>query len=238
MHELVARMTGRMAENVPVPVGMPNREATARNRPARRRAHRSLAAALMGLGEAEEAEEATDEEADESIIPADAEATAGSTQDIKLDPDIETEDQTAAPPDGPPEASPVAGEQLLTPRAALVAPDVTPQATDSIDPSEVPEPRQAQASRTPPAASGQPSDALSVLLGRASNAARPPLPVEGEQVMTAEGATAAVSTLLHGSLSGEAVLRQGQPMPDPQPANTSKLMEAFQRYGPAKPRLF
>lgn len=218
MNNLVARLTGRdVIESVPVPVGTV-RQPSLRNRG--QRVRQRTAAAMMGMSEGAD---------DDSIIPDDAAAIEGADSGVQIDMDQVRQDQEPAAATVPASASAAAqGEPLLTPRSALVAPDVTPEVDVALDTSEVPAPPE-QARQHAPQPNGNDA-ALNVLLGRSSSPAQAtPAP---EQVVTAEAAQATVNTLLSAGVSGDALLRAKQPMPDPAPANTAKIMEAFQRFGP------
>lgn len=221
MNDLVAKLTGKsLSEDVPVPVGTV-RQPVKRSRA--ERARQNTAAAMMGM-----AESSGDD--DDSIIPDDAEQIEGSGSDVEIDGDLVAKDQEPAAARVPPEASAAAhGEPLLTPRSALVAPDVTPEVDVALDTSEVPAPPQQAASR-PAQSRDQGADALKVLLGRAEPSAQPQAPMS-EPVVTAEAAQAAVNTVLQTGGGGD-VLRKNVPMPPPEQANTSKIMEAFYRFGP------
>ena len=228
MNNLVAQMMGRkvVREDVPVPVGVP-RSKSGRERNA---LHRRTAAALLGLGEAED---------DESIIPADAEEVqnVAGPSGIRVDDKAVKKDQEAPEPDHPSEVPGSGEDSLLSPRDALVAPDVTPQAMEPIDASEVPHakgqdrPPEGQVPRFTRAPQND-VNPMDVLLGRTSTRPSRPEP-EPENVVTAESAQAQVNTLLNvGGVSGDALLRNNAPMPDPKPGDASKIMEAFSRYGP------
>ncbi len=240
MNPLVARLTGKPVatrikedDSVPVPAGFRQQE-PARGR-SRLNRHRRVAAAMMGLGEANDPDE-------DSIIPDDAEPIDGlaGPSGIKLDQTKVDKDQEAEEPDHP--VTPEDGtEELMTPRDALVAPDVTPEAFEPIDPGDVPAPKQAAAPAPAPApkpapVNNQPDiNPMDVLLGRVSPTASHTVE-EPERVVTAEAAQATVNSVLGVHGSGESILRQGQPMPDPVPAKTGKIMETFYKYGP-KPNL-
>jgi hypothetical protein len=235
MNSIVAQMTGRKdirEDGVPVPVGMPRSpNPRARNR---RSVQRRTAATLMGLREADKDED--DEEDEESIIPDDAEEikNIAGVSGIRLDDKPLKKDREPEEPDSPTDSPDGEEDHLLSPRDALVAPDVTPQALEPLDASEVPQGReQPQVPRFMPSRN-QEVNPMDVLLGRTSTRpARPEQPVEN--VVTVEAAQAAVNSLLNAEgVSGEALLRPKTPMPDPQPGNASKIMEAFDKYGPPK----
>jgi hypothetical protein len=222
MNPLVAQMMGRTVaesdEVVPVPSAMPPRASR------RRRDRRlSTAAEMLGLradGTLREADE-------ESLIPDDAEPLdiVSAPSGIKLDQKLIDRDKQPPQPAsaiGYPEEE----EELLTPKDALVAPDVTPHAYVEIDPSEVPPPKEPPKTSMPDVA----GDAMSVLLGRKSG---PEHPLPEEPIETAESVQATVNSLLKvPSEAADALLRQGQAMPHHVPGQAKKIMEAFYKYGP------
>ena len=234
MNSIVAKMMGTdIQEDQSVPVPATKAAISRRSRADRR--HRTTAAMMLGLGESDD---------DESIIPDDAEPVEGisAPSGIKIDQQKVNQDKKAEEPRFPDYAGKYfqkelskGGEELLTPRDALVAPDITPQAFEPIDPSEVPAPKTLHAAPTlRPAAPEEPSvNPMDVLLGRASSA-RPRQAIPEEPVVTAEAAQAAVNATLNIGGGGAEVLKQGQAMPDPVPAQPSKIMEAFDKYGPKR----
>jgi len=236
MSSLVAQLTGRpdrrphLREDVPVPAGVPVPNPRGRNRRSVQR--RSAAAMMMGMHEAEDQ--------DDSIIPDDAqeiENIAGPSG-IRLDDEPMKRDREAREPDSPPETGGDTQDRLLSPRDALVAPDVTPQALEPIDASEVPQGKATEQGNVPRFVKPEQAQVnpMDVLLGRTrAQATEMPPP---ESVMTAESAQATVNTLLSVGGSGEVLLQQNVPMPSPAQGNASKIMEAFSRYGPVKTRGF
>ena len=220
MNSIVASMLGRQVqEDVPVPVGVRRQPSTRE----RQRVQRRTAAAIMGMAEG-----------DDSIIPDDAEETdqVAGPAGFKIDTGAsEREQEPTAPmtPDGEGGDSP----ELIQPKAALVAPDVTPHTLEPIDPSEVPAPKKPEASvnapPAPPEAQGQAVNPLDVLLGRKTNQAAPP----PENVVTAESAQATVNTILKTGVPSD-VLQRGKEMPPPTPADPSKIMEAFSKFSHAR----
>ena len=235
MNATVARMMGRPLEEddvVPLPAGIKSPEARGRSRLSRaRRIHRTTAAMMMGLGEAEH------EEDEDSIIPDDAEPidNVAGISGIKLDKEKFDQDREPDEPSHPVTPDEDA-ELLMTPKDALVAPDVTPQAFEPIDPSEVPAPKETAQAKVEPVAvpkREQPQvNPMDVLLGRVSPGARPAQGLPEEPIVTAEAAQATVNTVLGASGGGEGLLKRGQPMPDPEPGKAGKIMEAFSKYGP------
>jgi len=242
MNNLVAQMMGRKTvhEDVPVPVGVP-RSTSRRDRRSVQR--RTAAAAMIGMAEAEGD--------DESIIPDDAEEieNISGPSGVRISDKVVKADQEPDEPDGPSEIPGSSDDQMMSPRDALVAPDVTPQAMEPIDASEVPQAKgqqqayQAQGQQgqvpkfVPPNYTVPPNannnvNPMDVLLGRTSTRPSRPEP-EPENVVTAESAQASVNAMLNvGGASGNALLAQGSPMPEPKAGDASKIMEAFSKYGP------
>jgi len=227
-------MTGsQVQENVPVPVAAKRQDANRRrfNRrgdqsSVQRNTQRRAAAAIMGMAESDD---------DESIIPDDATGVDSLAAEggIKMDREAEEQDRE---PDQP--ASPVGGGEgnedeesdLIPPRAALVAPDVTPHTLEPIDPSEVPAPAHAAQAAAPGPTSTE-IDPMSVLLGRPSRRTQEaPLP---DSVVTAESVQSTVNATL-GLNTPADLLRQGQELPAPQPGDGKHIMEAFYRFGPKR----
>lgn len=235
MNPLVARMMGKtLREEASTPIPAIRQSQPARSRLNR---HRRVSAAMLGLGEADDSE---------AIIPDDAEPIddVAGPSGIKLDQAKVDQDRKPDEPDSPVTPDEDA-EQLMTPRDALVAPDVTPQAFDPIDPGDVPapaEPAPAPAAAAPapapapPPASPNRVNPMDVLLGRVSPNGKPTKPVPEEPAVTAEAAQATVNTVLGVNGGGDSLLKQGQAMPDPTPAQPAKIMETFYKYGP-KPTL-
>jgi len=227
MNSLVAQLTGRRPlkedDTVPLPaiVAQPSR----RNR---RFVQRRTAAAIMGIGEAEV-------EDDETIIPDDAEELQNmpGVSGIRLDKDAEEQDQEPPEPDTPTRVD-YGTEPLLSPKDALVAPDVTPHALEPIDPSEVPAAKGQPEQHAPPRfvqPERQTINPMDVLLGRRTSPSSAPAP-QPDNVVTAESAQAAVNAVLNPGGGGEALLNARTPMPDPKPGDATKIMEAFSKYGP------
>jgi len=93
---------------------------------------RSVVASIMGMTESD----------DEGIIPDDAERVDTLTGGEHI-PGIRSD--SLPRPEGPAEprvTTNVGGEELIQPTAALVAPDITPNVMQPIDPSQVPAPPQ------------------------------------------------------------------------------------------------
>lgn len=190
---------------------------------------------VIGMRESGE-DQFDDDEEKGSLIPKDAEQTDGSESSNpgvnvarpkfkKNDPD-----------------SPKGGEeQLLSPKAALVAPDVTPDSMTEIDPSEVPGPsgatfsasdaaRPAQPPSPAPSAPGsdQFTNTMDTLLGRnrSDGASRPP---SMESVQTASALSPEAAAAMFASQAGDP-LKPGQPMPEPVVGDGKKICEAFRRF--------
>lgn len=134
-------------------------------------------------------------------------------------------------------------EKLMTPSAALVAPDVTPEADQPIDPAAVPNSGNGARFRASDAdreasVPNQPlhKRAMDTLLGRPAG---PSQQAEPDAVVTAESAYAMMGIKspdqLHleessGLVSGEAALRQGTPMPEHKSGDGRAVLSAFRRF--------
>jgi len=134
-------------------------------------------------------------------------------------------------------------EKMMTPTAALVAPDVTPEADKPIDPSAVPgasrQTFRAKDAEAEPAAETQPHssvDTMDILLGRQRGA--PSRQQEPDQVVTAESAysqlgiqsPAAMNVTESSAGMGQVLLKEGQDMPEHVPGDGRKIMENFRRF--------
>lgn len=225
-------MTGRrVQEDVPVPVGARRPELPRRSK--RRDVQRRTAAAIMGMGEAQDPED------EEAIIPGDADEVDnyGGPAGYKTDREKVQADQE---PENPltPDSSGTEDEtgELISPNAALVAPDVTPHTLEPIDPSQVPAPKPAPAAPSPaPAqAARQEINPMDVLLGRKSGSQAMPPEMTAPPV-TAESAQATINATLGVGGPGD-LLGQGKEMPPPAPGDAKKVMEAFYKFAPGNAR--
>jgi hypothetical protein len=110
----------------------------------------------------------------------------------------------------------------MAPSVALVAPDVTPDALEPIDPSEVPLPpeaaRDAQVPSHPAPAPTDGVNPMDVLLGRTS-------PKSGPPVNPAAGVAAAESMFQMAS----SALTPGEGMPSHQAGDAKKIIESYRR---------
>lgn len=206
-------------------------------RPARGSHHdvnRRTVAAIMGMAEGHDDEE--------GIIPDDAEEIDGvvGANGIKLSSDAVKTDKELEEPGLPNYGGAEGGkEELMSPAVALVAPDVTPHATDPLDPSQVPHaavpPKQPEmpAAPGPEAAPASNINPLDVLMGRRSHSPEhmPPGPTaRAESVPDASAAQAFVNSSLGMSMGGGGGLPDG-PMPEHKEGNPKKIMEAVYRFG-------
>lgn len=221
----------------------------------RRRAIAGVLGATMEAAEEDEYEEATEQR--DGVIPANAEEL----EDGRSDPSglrLKEPKFKKANPDSPKDDK----EALMSPRAALVAPDVTPNSMTEIDPSEVPGGegetfKAPDVTIEPPATGPVPADigapvpepgqdkfttAMDTLLGksrkpaaseagRTAPAAPPPPPTmeSGQHPISPEAAAAMFTAPVEG-VSGDALLRQNQPMPDPKVGDGKKVFESFRRF--------
>lgn len=229
MTSIVARITGRTVlredDAVPVPAIKRSGPDSRRRRDARRR---SVTAAIMGVHE--------DIKAD-GIIPSDAEeiehASMG-TSGIKIDTRNSKGEMVVTGHDSEQgDAEPGQQDDLISPKSALVAPDLTPHALEPLDPLLVPKPPQAAAPPAPavPAAPSVPPNVnpLDVLLGRTPAAPSNEPELKANRPVTVEAAQASVNASL-GISSGPGVA-QGSPMPEHKEGTGRPIMEAFYRFG-------
>jgi hypothetical protein len=202
----------------------------------RKKKHARLISGVIGMRESDDVESTSSAD---SLIPKDAEESDGterSAQGIN----VKMPKFKKADPDSPKNEE----EQLLSPKAALVAPDVTPHSMTEIDPSDVPGPtattfRAADAAAPAPAAAAPASigqedqftHAMDALLGRdrtnpAPPSTRPPTPTMESQAspISPEAAAAMFSS---GAIDP---LKQGQPMPDPVVTDGKQVCEAFRKF--------
>jgi hypothetical protein len=231
---------------VPVVATMPSARRTARSRPQddddeedskrhKRRARVSSTVRAV-LGEAHDDNSA--------VIPDDAEKIDSGDETAQA---LNLKKTKENPPDP---AQPMGSEEkLLTPKAALVAPDVTPHSMTEIDPSEVPGPSAAQSFKTrditvpaeapsmsaPEAPTGG-FDAMDILLGRShapqrqtghmSGGMNPPVQVESQQPIS----EAEAARLFNQGTASQDHVKQGQPMPDHVPGDGKTVFESFRRF--------
>lgn len=187
----------------------------------------------------ESSEDSTDSE-NEDIIPKDAKSI--SSVEMSVGKPIHTPKDVVQEPSYPQAEK----EKYMTPYSALTAPDVTPQSSQPIDPSQIPGasgPERFTAldlEQANPVEQPDVSKTMDILLGR--NRSKPALkPEEFEQAgaITTEEAAAmlGISTPLqeHASSKAAGMLVSardgGSAMPDPVPASDgSKIYSAFRRF--------
>lgn len=202
-----------------------------------RKRHARLVSGVLGMTEAETSD-------NDSLFPEDAEETDGSerpTSGIRL----KKPEFSQRNPDSPKDEQ----EQLLSPRAALVAPDVTPDSMTEIDPSDVPGPKgtsfkvgdtATEAPATAPAAldtvlgGGQDkfTSTMDTLLGhdrRQQPMQRPPSPAS-PATMETQAISPEAAAAMFIAPSGEAILAQGKPMADPVVGDGKTIFEAARRF--------
>lgn len=185
-----------------------------------------------------------DKSKDQKIIPDDAEDV--DTTEIVVGKPLKQPKEIVQEPSHPSGEK----EKYLTPYSALTAPDVTPQSTQPIDPSQVPgQPgpekfTAADLERATPVQGEVTAKAMDVLLGR--NRSKP-TPEEGEgerEMFDRAGATVTeeqAATMMGVSPIQEAAAKAasmviaakdgGNAMPDPSPiSDGSKIYSAFRRF--------
>lgn len=219
------------------------------------RSRRAVAGVLGAIGEAAEEDEYEDStEQRQGVIPANAEEL----EDGRSDPSglrLKKPEFKKSNPDSPKDDR----ETLMSPKAALVAPDVTPDSMTEIDPSEVPGGegetfKAPDVTIEPPAAGPVPADigapvpepgqdrfttAMDTLLGKSRKPsppeqAAPAAPaqpaMESKQPSISPEAAAAMFAAPVEGVSGDALLRQNQPMPDPKVGDGKKVYESYRRF--------
>lgn len=195
----------------PVMANVPTWQHIKRKKDAEGRKKKSSEVAKV-VGEAQEEEE---------VIPADAEGAEEGDFNASQGVYVSKPKEQPKAPEQPTSDE----EKLLTPAAALVAPDVTPDSMTEIDPSKVPGRSGGQSFRAsdlnappqqPGAQPGERTDPgvsqMDILLGRQrSNTANGPgSPPPTQPIMTEDSAAALFSTA-----SGEDLLRPGIEVPPP-----------------------
>lgn len=191
------------------------------------------------------------EDEDEGVIPDDAKEVDSLVTSVSV---VATETPNLPDQDKPTTVhKPGEKEPLISPAAALVAPDVTPDALKPLDPSQVPGadlghapvPRQepppsVTPTSTPPSSAVNP---LEVILGKTAPASTPAAPASGptlqaggvmpvESVLPGIVSPAAVAATTAATPINEAALMasQGAGMPEHQTGNSAAVMSAFRRF--------
>jgi hypothetical protein len=222
---------------------------------ARRRSTSGVMAVIGEAAEEDEYEETTEQT--DGVIPKNAEELDGGRQDPS-GLNIKTPEFKKRDPDSPKGGA----EALMTPKSALVAPDVTPNSMTEIDPSEVPGGegetfKAPDVTIEPPSPGPVPPDigaptapapgqdtfttAMDTLLGRNRQQAAPPAPrpaapaaapapaMESAPSISPEAAAAMFAAPVEG-VSGDALLRQNQPMPEPQVGDGKRVYDSYRRF--------
>lgn len=231
------------ADAIPPVAAMPafrqiKRPALAKNAQGKRK-HNQLVNDVIGKSSVVEDSSTTDEE---SLFPEDAEESDG-TDRLNQGINVRTPKFKQADPDSPKDKE----EQLLTPRAALVAPDVTPESMTELDPSDVPgpsgssfkasdaaaQPTQAEPTPGAPAADLGGTDrfigTMDTLLGR--DRTQPMTPPTAQRPPTVESRMSPeAAAAMFNAPSGDAILAQGKPMADPVVSDGKPIYEAFRKF--------
>ncbi len=238
MTRLSEMMIGRLTEDSAVPVPATKQQPSARGRARGREqatrdenedrrksavAQRSTVAAMMGMAESEEGD---DREYEEGVIPSSAQeiGDVAGTASVK-GVDHEKDEKDKEPKDA---VNPTylngTNEPLMSPAVALVAPDVTPQALEPLDPSQVPQPKPQE-----PVISQSRNDVnpMDVLLGRNKRAET--TAVEMEQPVTVESVQATINASLGVTESGGNSSIYA-PLPEHKPSSGINLMEMALKY--------
>ena len=224
----------KLVEDVPVPCAAVPRT-TFRDRLVRLRQRRGemeggvSSAVRSALGEnADDTGEDDANSAKKSLIPKDAEELDGGNDPINRN--LRKVKGVVMEPSDPYGER----EELMTPQAALVAPDATPKAFEPIDPSKVPggtggkftvqdlrntkPPSAAQPSTMPVPKDSDEEQRRRITTEEAYNMLRVPSPAV-QHVTEAVPAGA-----------GPALLRQGEPMPEHKHTDVGAVMSAFRRF--------
>lgn len=217
-----------VTEDVPVPcAAMPRKSFRDRLEQSRRK-DRGVMQRVMG-----ESAQGTND----PIIPKDADEIEVTGQPIKKG--IKPVKDTVLEPRDPYGEK----EKMMTPQAALVAPDVTPDADQPLDPATVPGTRSTsfrttdaenEPDREQPDSGTVSKKAMDALLGRS----KPPTPMEPDAVETTEAAaygmlgvkSPAAQHLDESAPSGEAVLKEGAPMPEHVHTNGQSVYRTFRKF--------
>jgi hypothetical protein len=186
---------------------------------------RSVVASIMGMTESD----------DESIIPDDAEQVDTLTGGEHI-PGIRSDPLPS--PEGPSEpgaTTNVSGEELIQPTAALVAPDITPNAMRPIDPSQVPAAPQrpmpppsvaaAQAQGAEEAAGGA-RGVMDLLMGRQNSAPQPEGAMAESMVAAMTHPAVVKQRVAEALVPGEA----GGTMPRHQEGDGQSVFRAFRQF--------
>jgi hypothetical protein len=220
---------------------------------ARRRAVSGVMSVIGEAAEEDEYEETTEQT--DGVIPKNAEELDGGRHDPSGI-NVKTPEFKKRDPDSPKGDA----ETLMSPKSALVAPDVTPNSMTEIDPSEVPGGdgetfKAPDVTIEPPSPGPVPADigapapeagpgqdtfttAMDTLLGRNRQPAAapaqarpvPPPTMESKAPPISEEAAAAMFAAPVEGVSGDALLRQNQPMPEPKVGDGKRVFESFRRF--------
>ena len=171
---------------------------------------------------------------DDEIIPEDAEEAEEADFNAAMGINVRTPREKEEDPDAPQGEE----EKLMTPRSALVAPDVTPDSMTEIDPADVPGKGMGKVFRAadlePQLSPDQPEDhsdpavsQMDVILGRQRGSPNGP----GTPPMGAPAVTEAAAAAMFATGAVGDVLKQGEAMPEPAAAiDSKKVCEAARRW--------
>jgi hypothetical protein len=216
------------------------RPALAKDAEEKRRKHNRLVSGVIGMTGMTEAESTSDTE---SLFPEDAKESDGLD---RLNPGIHVKKPQFKQddPDSPKDEE----EQLLSPRAALVAPDVTPNSMTEIDPSDVPGPKgstfkAADAATPAPADASAPAapdngigdqdrftNTMDTLLGRDRTQPTQPPTAMRPPTVESRGISPEAAAAMFNSPTGDALLAHGKPMAEPVVSDGKTIFEAARRF--------
>ena len=243
---MMARLLGESGDVVPVLANVPRgtfRRRMANNRPLEKDEDNNDDSVRRMVGEADEKEDEI-----EGIIPDDAEEVDAA--EMTVGKPLRAPKEIVQEPSHPPGGK----EKYLTPYSALTAPDVTPQSTQPLDPSQVPGapgPEKftaadlMRANSTEQPVNDVAAKAMDVLLGH--NRAKPPAEQGQGELDRFQSAGTAVTDEQAAAMMGVSPIMEeaaakaaqilvaakdgGSAMPDPVPISDGKrVMEAFRRF--------
>lgn len=239
--------TGEVSEDVPVPCAVPPPRTTYRSRLSKLRQRRPD---LYG----EKADDGTKRQQEQLGVPSDLQRVLGEAADSDENPSKSLIPKDAEEIDGmgnglPKPMKPVkavvmepndpAGqpEERLTPMDALVAPDATPDAFEPIDPARVPGAKGSKFStRDAREAAGQQPAAPPTRAALPPTRAAAPAQAPREEITTERAyqllnvASPSLQHLSETAPSGQALLRQGEAMPEHKPADIKPVLDAMRRF--------
>ena len=192
----------------------------------------SVVACILGMTESD----------DEGIIPPDAKQVDTFSAGERI-PGIRSDPLPQAEGPEEPAVSNVSGEELIQPQAALVAPDITPNVMQPLDPSQVPAPPRPPQAPLPPMTGGNPElpgeaarGVMNTILGRQNAGSQPqaPAPSQAELESMAASTVAAMTNPIVIQEKVAEALTPAQPgtstMPDHREGDGKSVYTAFRKF--------